>query len=101
MDGDLITLKVLINRVLFKLALINIGCVYYSIVDKNVISELRLLYIKIPLKLIIGFLKENIKEPRVEIIEIKKFSIDILGYRRNIFAYMVPVSLNLIIIALL
>ena len=39
--------------------------------------ELRLLCVKIPPKSIISFIKENIKEPWVEIIEIIKFFIDI------------------------
>ena len=63
MDGDLIIAEVLINGVLFKPALININYEYYSIVNKNLIIELRLPHIKIPLKPIISFIKENIKEP--------------------------------------
>ena len=101
MDGDSITVEVLINGVLFKPTLINTGCEYYSILDKDLVIESRLPRIKIPPKSIIGFIKENIKEPGVEITEIAKFSIDIQGYRRNIFAYVVPVLLNLIIIRLL
>ena len=68
--------------------------------DKDLITELRLPRIKIPPKPITGFIKKNIKEPWVEITEIAKFSIDIQGYRQNIFAYMVPALLNLIIIGL-
>ena len=63
MDNDLITVKVLINGILFKPILIDIGCECYSIVDKDLITELRLPRVKIPLKSIIGFIKENIKEP--------------------------------------
>ena len=100
MDGDSITVKVLINGVLFKPVLINIGCEYYSIVDKDLVTELRLPRVKIPLKPIIGFIKENTKEPWVEITEIAKFSIDIQGYWRNIFTYMVPALLNPVIIRL-
>ena len=100
MDSNLITVEVLINGVSFKPALINIGYECYSIVDKDLITELRLLRVKIPPKLITGFIKENIKEPWVEITEIAKFFIDIQGYRRNIFAYVVPALLNLIIIGL-
>ena len=77
MDGDLITVEILINGVLFKPALINTGCEYYSIVDKDLVTELRLPRVKIPPKSIIGFIKENIKEPWVEITEIAKFFIDI------------------------
>ena len=77
MDSDSITVKVLINGVLFKPALINTGYKYYSIVNKDLITELRLPRVKIPPKLITGFIKENTKEPWVEIIEITKFSIDI------------------------
>ena len=77
MDGDLTTVKVLINRVSFKPTLINTGYKYYSIMDKNLITELRLPRIKIPLKPITGFIKENIKEPWVKITKIIKFSIDI------------------------
>ena len=62
MDHNLIIVEVLINRVLFKPALINTVCKCYSIVDKDFITELRLLRIKIPPKLIISFIKENIKE---------------------------------------
>ena len=40
MDSDLITVEVLINRVLFKPVLINIGYKCYSIVDKDLIIEL-------------------------------------------------------------
>ena len=77
MDGDLITVKVLINRVLFRPTLINTGCECYSIVDKDFIIKLRLPRVKIPLKPITGFVKENAKEPGVEITEIVKFFIDI------------------------
>ena len=77
MDGDLITVEVLINGVLFKPVLIDIGCECYSIVDKDLVTELRLPRVKIPPKPITGFVKENIKEPWVEITEIAKFFIDI------------------------
>ena len=77
MDNNLIIIKVLINKVSFKPALININCECYSIVNKDFIIELRLLRIKIPLKPIISFIKENIKEPWVEITEITKFFINI------------------------
>ena len=40
MDTDLITVKVLINRVLFKLVLIDTGYEDYSIINKNLITEL-------------------------------------------------------------
>ena len=85
---------------MFKPTLINNGCEYYSIVDKDLIMELRLPRVTIPLKLIIGFIKKNIKEPWVEITKIVKFSIDIQDYRRNIFAYIVPMLLNPIIMKL-
>ena len=100
MNGDLIIIKVLINGVLFKPMLINIGYKCYSIVDKDLIIELRFPRVKIPLKPITGFVKENTKEPGVEITEIVKFFINIQGYRRNIFAYMVPVLLNPVIMRL-
>ena len=77
MDGDLITVKVLINRVLFKPTLIDTGCEYYSIMDKDFVTELRFPRVKIPLKPIIGFVKENTKEPGVEITKIIKFFINI------------------------
>ena len=77
MDSDLITVKVLINKVSFKPVLINTGCEYYSIVDKDFITELRFPRVKIPPKPITGFIKENIKEPWMEMIEIIKFSINI------------------------
>ena len=51
------------NGVSFKLILINTGYKYYSIVNKNLITELRLPRVKIPLKPIIGFIKKNTKEP--------------------------------------
>ena len=63
MDGDLITVEVLINGVLFKFVLINTGCECYSIVDKDLVTEFRFSRVKIPLKPIIGFIKENTKEP--------------------------------------
>ena len=100
MDSDLIIVKVLINRVFFKPALINTDCECYSIVNKDLITELQFPRVKIPLKQIIGFIKENIKEPWVEITEIAKFSINIQGYWQNIFAYVVPALLNLIIMGL-
>ena len=81
--------------------LINTGCECYSIVDKNLIIKLRLLRIKILPKLITGFIKENTKEPGVEIIKIVKFSINIQRYKRNIFAYVVFILLNLVVIRLL
>ena len=100
MDGNSITVEILINGVSFKPTLINTNYKYYSIVDKNLITELRLPRIKIPPKPITGFIKENTKEPWVKITKIAKFSIDIQGYRRNIFAYVVPALLNPIIIRL-
>ena len=63
MDGDLIIVEVLVNGVLFKPALIDIGYKCYSVVDKDFVTELRLLRVKIPPKSIIGFIKENTKEP--------------------------------------
>ena len=63
MDGDSITVKALINKVSFKLALMNTGCECYSIVDKDLITELRLPRVKIPPKPITSFIKENTKEP--------------------------------------
>ena len=45
--------------------------------NKDLITELRFPRVKIPLKPITGFIKENTKEPWVEITEIAKFSIDI------------------------
>ena len=77
MDNNSITVEILINGVLFKPALINIGYKYYSIMDKDFITELRFPRVKIPPKPIIGFIKENTKEPWVEITEIIKFFIDI------------------------
>ena len=63
MDNNLIIIKVLVNRVLFKFALINTGYKYYTIVHKNFITELRLPRIKIPPKPITRFIRENTKEP--------------------------------------
>ena len=68
--------------------------------NKILITELRFPHVKIPPKSITGLVKENTKEPRVEITEIIKFSIDIQGYRRNIFIYIVPALLNPMIIGL-
>ena len=100
MDGNSITVETLINGVSFKPVLINTNYKYYSIVDKNLITKLQLPRVKIPPKPITGFIKENTKEPWVEITEIAKLSIDIQGYRRNIFAYMVPALSNPVIIGL-
>ena len=61
--GDSIIIKVLINRILFKPTLINTGYKYYSIMNKDLITELRFPRVKIPLKSITGFIKENTKEP--------------------------------------
>ena len=69
--------------------------------DKNFTVELRFPRIKIPPKPITGFIKENTKEPWVKIIKIATFFIYILRYRRNIFTYVVPALLNLVIIRLL
>ena len=77
MDNNLITVEILINGVLFKPVLINTGYKYYSIMNKDFITELRLPRIKIPPKPITGFIKENTKEPWVEITKIVKFFIDI------------------------
>ena len=77
MDSDLIIVEILINGVLFKPVLINIGYKCYSIVDKDLITELRFPRVKIPPKPIISFVKENTKEPWVEITEIAKFFINI------------------------
>ena len=63
MDSNLIIVEILINGVLFKPVLINTGCKCYSIVDKDLVIELRFPRVTIPPKLIIGFIKENIKEP--------------------------------------
>ena len=99
-DSNLITVEILINGVSFKPALIDTGCKCYSIVDKDLITELRFPRVKIPPKPITGFVKENTKEPWVEIMEIVKFFINIQGYRRNIFAYVVPALLNFVIMGL-
>ena len=62
-NGNSITVKTLINGVSFKPTLINTNYKYYSIVEKDLITELRLPRIKILLKPITGFIKENTKEP--------------------------------------
>ena len=77
MNNNLIIVTVLINGVLVKPVLINTGYECYFIVDKNLVTELRLPYVKILLKPITGFVQENIKEFYVEITKIIKFSIDI------------------------
>ena len=59
MHGNSITVEILINGVLFKFILINIGYEYYFIVDKDFITELRLPRVKIPFKPIIGFIKKK------------------------------------------
>ena len=59
MDNDLITVEILINRVLFKLVLINIGCKCYSIVDKDFVTKLQFPRVKIPPKPITGFIKKK------------------------------------------
>ena len=58
-------MEILINRVLVRLVLINIGCEYYSIMDKDFVIELRLPCVKIPPNPVTGFIKENTKEPGV------------------------------------
>ena len=62
-NNNSIIVKILINKILFELALINSGYKYYSIVDKNLITELRFPGVKIPLKPIIDFIKKNTTEP--------------------------------------
>ena len=42
---------------------INISCECYFIVDKDLVIKLRLPRVKIPLKPITGFVKENIEKP--------------------------------------
>ena len=101
MDGNLITVEILTNKDSFKPTLINTDYKYYSIMDKDLITKLQLPRIKIPPKPITGFIKENIKEPGVEIIKIIEFFINIQGYKRNIFAYIMPILLNFVIIGLL
>ena len=100
MNKNLIIVKILINKIAFKPILINTGYKYYSIINKDFITKLRLPRIKILPKPITGFVKKNTKEPGVEITKIEKFSINIQGYKRNIFAYVVPALSNLIIIGL-
>ena len=68
--------------------------------NKDLITELQLPRVEILLKPITGFIKENTKEPWVEITEIIKFSINIQGYQRNILAYIMPVLMNPVIIRL-
>ena len=99
-NDDSITVEVLINKVSFKPLLINTNCKYYSIVNKDLIIKLRLPRIKIPPKPIIGFIKENTKEPWIEITEIAKFFINIQEYWRNIFAYIMATLSNPVIIRL-
>ena len=62
MDSNSITVKVLINKVFLKPVLINISYEYYFIMDKDLIIKLRFPRVKIPLKPIINFFKENNKE---------------------------------------
>ena len=50
MDTNLIIIKVLINNVLFKPVLMNIDYKYYSIVNKDFITELWFARVKIPPK---------------------------------------------------
>ena len=101
MDGNLIIVEVCINRVLLKPVLISTCYKYYFIVYKDLVIDLQLPRVKIVLKPIISFVKENTKKPLVEIMEIIKFSIDFSVYKRNIFACVVLILLYLVIISLL
>ena len=58
MYDNLITVKVLMNRVLLKPPLINTSYECYSIMDKDFITELRLPRITILRKPIINFVKK-------------------------------------------
>ena len=77
MDGDLITMEILMSELLFRPVLINTGYEYYSIMNKDLVMRLRLPRVKILLKLVTGFIKENTEEPGVEIIKIIKFFMNI------------------------
>ena len=77
MHSSLITIEILINRILFETVLINTGYKYYSIINKDLVIELRFPRVKILPKPVTGFIKENIKELKVEIIKIIKFFINI------------------------
>ena len=77
MDGNLITIEIWINGVLFKPVWINIGYECYFIMDEDFMTEWRLPRVKISPKFIISFIKENIKEPWVKITKIIKFFINI------------------------
>ena len=94
-------MEILINRVLFTSVLINTSYKYYFILNKDFITELKIPRVRIPLKPVMGFIKKNTKEPGVEITKIAKFSNNIQGYKRNIFTYVMPTLLNLVIIGLL
>ena len=63
MDNNLITVKIIINKILFKPILININYKYYFIIDKDFIIKLQFPRIKILLKLNIKFIEKNIQEP--------------------------------------
>ena len=63
MDDNSITVKVLINGVLLKPALIDTSYKCYSIVNKDLNIELRLPRVKIPLKPIISFIKKTLRNP--------------------------------------
>ena len=70
-------------------------------INKDLVTKLRLPRVKILLKPLTSFIKENTKEPRMEITEIIKFSINIQGYKRNIFIYMMLALLSAVMIGLL
>ena len=63
MDNNSITVETLINGVSFKPALINTGYECYSIVDKDLITELRLPRVKSRLNRLQALLKKTLRNP--------------------------------------
>ena len=64
MDNNLIIVEVLINGILFKPALINTGYEYYSIVNQDLITELRLPRVKSRLNRSRALLRKILRNPR-------------------------------------
>ena len=64
MDNNLIIVKILINAVSLKFMLINTSYDCYFVMDKDLITELRLSRVKILPKLITGFIRKTLNNFR-------------------------------------
>ena len=89
MRPPLITVDLIVNNIVNAIALINYGCLYYTLINKRFAYRHYLERFQIPSRII-----EGVNGKLSEINEVARFSFKLHGYEETAYAYVIDLSLG-------